>query len=186
MSETTRSKLVRPEKQSLIVSPTADLAFCKENAQSTGGVGGPWSRSPSREGLPGGAGSSRRRCCMRCMRPNMIKSIGSTINPMRRNVSESISPPDWFGSWCMGSSEHSPFAQYRYRWSCRASLSQKACLSPQHIQQRSCQFIFSAAGSLLRVSSPLRAPVHLHPALPSSRDRARHQVSRRAGCCATG
>ena len=69
---------------------------------------------------------------------------------------------------------------------CRASLSQKACLSPQHIQQRSCQFIFSAAGSLLRVSSPLRAPVHLHPALPSSRDRARHQVSRRAGCCATG
>ena len=25
---------------------------------------------------------------------------------------------------------------------CRASLSQKACLSPQHIQQRSCQFIF--------------------------------------------
>jgi hypothetical protein len=32
------------------------------------------------------------------MRPNIIKSIGSTMKPIIMNVSESISPPDWFGS----------------------------------------------------------------------------------------
>jgi hypothetical protein len=63
----------------------------------------------------------------------MIKSIGSTMKPMRRNVSESISPPDWFGSWCMGSVQIQTATAWQHHSPCPAFFSRLHMLRLQEV-----------------------------------------------------